>query len=1143
MHCKGYIKFIVTILVPEYGARTYMHHVQDGTDIRNKKSIVAITSQDNMCMSRAIVVGTAALRNKQLYEKLRKSTSKLQTVHALNLLKNLCLKSVEKQPMSNINMFEKNLNIQIIVISCELGNKVVYKGPHKVEKVFLYSVGEHFHLIKNISGFFAKKHFCDHCLLPYDNKKKHSCEITCSVCCHSPCFKGTYIKCDKCNIICRSSSCFQRHQKKRPKLPSLCDSYWRCDLCTRIIETKQCTRSQHSCGDILCPNCKEYVGNEHTCYIKYLEPKKSSSKYIFYDFECMVHEATHVPNLCVALKVCERCIGSFGKCSKCGDEKNDYSTYYVFDDGTDTVNTFCSWLFNVQNKGYTVLAHNSKAYDCYFCIEYLLRNSVRPKVIFSGSKIMYLHVQRGLDIKLIDSLNFICMPLKKLPKCFGLNDSKKGEFPHMFNKGENQNYIGAYPEIKYYGVDRLKTADKEEFVRWYERVQHQIFDFKAEIIAYCKNDVWILAKACIEYRKLFLTAAGVDPFQYVTVASACMGSFKAKFCQEKFKIDDAEVTVTGRQFPAGKTKTFVSSFFPYQTPQKDTYSASSIKWLEWLSYKNNIKICHALNSGEYKVPGSQYKLDGYVEASKTALEFHSCMFHGCPSCYPVRSRRIAHLDQTVQELYNVTMAKKKYLVDRGYKYVCFWYHEYVDELKNNKDFKLFTDTVDVAARLDPREALFGGRTNAIQLYYKQKLDEKISYLDFTSLYPYINKTKTYMTCMPEIITRDFSDVHDYFGFIKCVILPPRGLRHPVLPHRIGGKLLFPLCNACAEVGLTRDCMCTDEERSLKGTWATVEVQKALELKYKILKIYEVWNYPNTLAYTSNTSGLFSGYINSFLKYKEEASGWPSTCVTQKDRDRYRKDYFEREGITLENVEKNDGLRSVAKICLNNLWGKFAQRTDLSQTIFCTDPTDFFVNLTDPEKIIKDFKIINEDVVMLVYNVSKEAEIVPIFSNVPIAALTTAYARLHLYSVIEKLDDRVLYFDTDSVIYIERLGQWCPPCGSFLGELKSELNQDDSIIEFASAGPKNYAYKTKKGESVVKVRGITLTHEIESLVNIETIKKIIKDHNFTVSVPEKKFIRNKNNFTISTVESRKKYKFTYSKRMLLADGNNTLPYGY
>ncbi|KAG1657413.1 hypothetical protein GQR58_023391 [Nymphon striatum] len=196
--------------------------------------------------------------------------------------------------------------------------------------------------------------------------------------------------------------------------------------------------------------------------------------------------------------------------------------------------------------------------------------------------------------------------------------------------------------------------------------------------------------------------------------------------------------------------------------------------------------------------------------------------------------------------------------------------------------------------------------------------------------------------------------------------------------------------------------------------------------------------------------------------------------------------------------------------------------------------------SDPNKIVTDFKVITDDMIMLVHTNRKSALTSPKFANVPVASLTTAYARLNLYSVIENLDERLLYFDTDSLIYIDRKGEWSPATGPFLGELKDEV-PGDSIIEFAAAGPKNYAYITLKGKSVCKVRGITLNHDNTKLINLQKMKQLIDDHQLYVDVPETRFVRSKKDFSIRNVETSKRYKLTYTKRMLVLDFT-TLPYG-
>ena len=62
-------------------------------------------------------------------------------------------------------------------------------------------------------------------------------------------------------------------------------------------------------------------------------------------------------------------------------------------------------------------------------------------------------------------------------------------------------------------------------------------------------------------------------------------------------------------------------------------------------------------------------------------------------------------------------------------------------------------------------------------------------------------------------------------------------------------------------------------------------------------------------------------------------------------------------------------------------------------------------------------------------------------------------RLKLYKLLEGLCRRVLYYDTDSVIYVSRDGDWEPEIGDFLGELTNEIDSNNHIVAFGSGGPK------------------------------------------------------------------------------------------
>lgn len=110
------------------------------------------------------------------------------------------------------------------------------------------------------------------------------------------------------------------------------------------------------------------------------------------------------------------------------------------------------------------------------------------------------------------------------------------------------------------------------------------------------------------------------------------------------------------------------------------------------------------------------------------------------------------------------------------------------------------------------------------------------------------------------------------------------------------------------------------------------------------------------------------------------------------------------------------------------------------------------------------------------------------TNVFIATFTTCWARHKLYEVLQMLDKRVLYFDTDSVIFVSRPGDQEPKVGSFLGQLTIELQPE----EFVSGGPKDYAYRTSEGKEnqKCKIKGFTLKYVNSLKLNFASMLDLV-----------------------------------------------------
>ena len=170
-----------------------------------------------------------------------------------------------------------------------------------------------------------------------------------------------------------------------------------------------------------------------------------------------------------------------------------------------------------------------------------------------------------------------------------------------------------------------------------------------------------------------------------------------------------------------------------------------------------------------------------------------------------------------------------------------------------------------------------------------------------------------MPCILRDIQKVFNpedqEISHYFGIAKVDILAPEGLYHPVLPVRQHGKLTFPLCSACVTEEMAKPmhqrsnlCSHTAEQRMLRGTWVTLELEKAVEKGYVIQKIHKVFHFPEN----QRRRGLFKEYVNTFLKVKQEAAGWPEGCETEEGKAQYLQEYEEHEGIVLESVAENPG---------------------------------------------------------------------------------------------------------------------------------------------------------------------------------------------------------------------------------------------
>ena len=476
------------------------------------------------------------------------------------------------------------------------------------------------------------------------------------------------------------------------------------------------------------------------------------------------------------------------------------------------------------------------------------------------------------------------MPLKSFPKTFGMSELKKGYFPHYFNKECNKNYVGPMPSKKHYGHNQMKPDERAKFLKWYDdRVsENYVSDFKKEIIEYCRSDVDILRRGIMKLREDFIQLENIDPLRYITIASVCMTIYRSNYMPKK-------------------TIAIVPEY-----AKTDKFSKMSIIWLNYMS--NGVNIQHALSGGEKKlmIGNKTYKVDGFCEETNTVYEFYGCFWHGCPNCYKpniINSKS----QKDMGTLNDLTVEKRDTIKNAGYNHVS----TYECQLTKNKEYQKFAKnfTQEIVEPLKPRDVSYGGRSNATKLLYNFKDNECGRYVDFCSLYPTV---QYYKKCPIGHPTKIFNpEKHDksWYGLIKCKVLGPRQLYHPVLPQRIKvdnyDKLIFTLCKTCAETRNQNKCEHSDNERSFIGTWTTDEVNKAIKKGHKVIRTYEVWHFDKS------TDDLFKGYIRRFMKIKLESSKYD--FKTKEEEANFKARIKDSLDIDIEKFEFNAGLRSIAKL--------------------------------------------------------------------------------------------------------------------------------------------------------------------------------------------------------------------------------------
>lgn len=279
-----------------------------------------------------------------------------------------------------------------------------------------------------------------------------------------------------------------------------------------------------------------------------------------------------------------------------------------------------------------------------------------------------------------------------------------------------------------------------------------------------------------------------------------------------------------------------------------------------------------------------------------------------------------------------------------------------------------------------------------------------------------------------------------------------------------------------------------DEDHVEITIDHVSLKDCLDAGYTVLRVhcFLEFNYTESLWRDATLQGVVEKTINSgpapvdrqtFTDTWEEM--FPGIGQMFNDR-------WERWG-------KNPALKFAAKIKLNSMWGKHAERVNLPSTqIFDLskdrDQIDLmWTNILQGSVKMKQATTLGNGALFYKTELARAKKDLH-KGYIPAALMIPAYGRSQLWNQMHKLGTRVLMCDTDSIVYVYDPLLYNVPTGGMLGQWEEEDCSKTGILEFVGWGPKTYALRLADGSEVVKAKGISLNYATQNLFNFEIMKR-------------------------------------------------------
>ena len=397
--------------------------------------------------------------------------------------------------------------------------------------------------------------------------------------------------------------------------------------------------------------------------------------------------------------------------------------------------------------------------------------------------------------------------------------------------------------------------------------------------------------------------------------------------------------------------------------------------------------------------------------------------------WSTKKETLTYLEKDVRSLHALVRRFEKIILEHFareniFEYVTLAQLSYAMWTRTLEPFSIEA-TLDPSVQLFYRQALYGGRIILNRWKWRSAqlddiLEKKISWDQVTDYYVNMDVNGLYSAVMLEgyVYPTGLGTEVDPprrpdapFYIAEVTVIPNKRLAHSLLPRREGGRLLW-------------------DHTPRTATYTSVDLEYALRFGYEVT----TWH-----------------RVIEFHEGSEVFAPWISKCNTLK-----------RKG----EDSNNPALKNCGKLAANCTYGKTTQheRKDETAAIYTArDLASFFAthHWKDYIKMDTFMFLIGESRDLKFQQEMRKSSARPIH----LGAFVTAYARVHMYKILENIDptlekkDTYAYMDTDSLHlharYLPFLEQVPGLHNNRFGAMKNDLSPDAKIIAGNWISPKCY----------------------------------------------------------------------------------------